>query len=258
MGKFCYWSVADGEHGLMMRKAIQSARNVGVSEDFHIWTDVDIPDAITHDCKKFDKKNYLFKFHFLKNEVSKLDYDYFVFLDADSYFVRKPEDIISQTQGDPIHVCLESDCNLVENSRGDWWGCPLGEYVKIMREKGVRSKSVFNTNAGLWIVKKDIINTFYDMAIDFWEYSKSKGYVFTEEAPLAYVGHMLVGDVYKHTLKNNARVWASDWIGIFNDVIPHSSPFEFEDYMSGNRIMVNPSIVHCMRSKNALIKEYNK
>lgn len=253
MYKYCYWSVADGKHAEMMKSVIRSARNVGVKEDFHIWSDTNIDGAINHECGNFDKSHYLFKFKFLKEQVSALDYDFFVFLDADSYFVRNPGNVLRVLYGAPIHVCLESDCTDPQNTRPDWWGCPLDKYVQLMRERGVKSKSVFNTNAGFWIVKKEVIDLFYNLTMEFWQYCKNCGFIFTEEAPLAYAGHMLMADPYVHTLKSHRDIWASDWTGNYANRLPDGKPWQFEDYMSGYKFTVNPAIVHAMRSKEVLM-----
>jgi hypothetical protein len=253
--KYCFWSVADGQYGKMMESVIKSARNVDIDTDFHIWSDQNINGSVTHQSGTFDKNAYLFKFHFLKNEVSKLNYDYFIFIDADSYFVRKPDNILKVLYGSPVHICMESDCTLLTNKRPDWWGCLLPKYCQLMKFAGVRSKAIYNTNAGFWIVHHDVIDTFYELGMNFWNLCKNNGcYKFTEEPPLAYIGHMLMGNPYIHTLRENTDIWASDWIGWYNNRLPDGKEFEFEDYMSGNKIRVNPYLVHCMRSKNCLLK----
>lgn len=249
---FCYWSVADGKYADMMATSIASARAVGVREEFHIWTDKAIPHATCHPSGNYEFKNYLFKFDFLK-KVSQLRFDFFVFLDADNYFVRHPGNVIAATQGAPVHVVLESDCGKESNLRPDWWGCPLGEYVRLMRDCGVRSRSVYNTNAGFWIVHRDVVDRLVDLALEFWNACSAAGYRFTEEAPLAYAGHMLMGNPYAHLLKSDSQLWASDWTGVYANRIPDGQAWEFEDYMDGRRFLVNPAIVHCMRSKEAMI-----
>lgn len=250
--KFCYWSVADGMYAQMMTTCIRSARREGVQEDFHVWTDVAIPHAVCHPTGQYEHKNYLFKFDFLL-KTAELPYDYFVFIDADSFFVRNPGLILRQTQGAPVHVALESDCTRLSNTRPDWWGCPLEEYVRLMRSCGVRSHSIFNTNAGFWIVHRDVASRFVDLALEFWTYCDGRGFPFTEEAPLAYAGHMLMGNPYAHVVERNPDDWASDWIGVFAGRLPDGKPWEFTDYMDEHRFVVNPAIVHCMRSKHALI-----
>ena len=249
----CYWSVADGKHGKMIETTIRSARRVGVTESFHVWSDKTVDGSITHMTGPFDKRHYLFKFKFLKQIAAITDFKYYVFLDADTYFVRHPGDVLRVLYGAPVHGHLESDCTYAGNTRKDWWGCPLPTYVQLIKESGVNSNGIFNINAGFWIVHRDAIDTFVYLAMTFWNYCKSKGFQFTEEAPLAYAIHMLCGNPYQHTLLRNSDLWASDWTGNFKDRLPDGTDWDFTDYMSGDLISVNPSIVHAMRSKEALL-----
>jgi len=251
--RFCYWSVANQSYAEMMECCIDSARAVGVREEFHIWTDRPIKGATCHPCGNFEFNNYLFKFDFLKR-MRGFDFDYLVFIDADNYFVRHPGDVIASMQGAPLHVLLESDCARKSNTRPDWWGCPLDQYVDLMRAAGVRSRAIFNTNAGLWMIHRRLIDQMVELAFDFWKLSRSRGYVFTEEAPLAYAGHMLMGNPYAHVLETHCDLWASDWTGCYSDRLPDGQPWHFEDYMDGRRFLVNPAIVHCMRSKQAMLR----
>lgn len=253
--RFCYWSIGDGPYGRMLATMVASARQAGVEEDFHLWTDRPIAGAVCHELpEEFDKHLYLFKFEILLREVAGLDYDYYVFLDADCYFVRHPGNVLRTLHGAPIHVCLESDCTDPRNTRLDWWGCPLERFVELMRSQGVRSRKIFNTNAGFWIVKRDVIPTFHSLAMSFWQHCSQQGFQFTEEAPLAYVGQMLTGNPYLHTLPQHPDLWASDWTGVFADRLPEDATWQFQDYMNQLPTTVNPAIVHAMRSKAALIQ----
>jgi|APFre7841882654_1041346.scaffolds.fasta_scaffold43446_3 hypothetical protein len=253
MSNFCYWSIGDGEHGKMLRTLVKSARSVGVTEDIHVWSDIDIPDCTVHKIgtNSFDKSLYLFKLHFLRDEVSKLDYRYYIFLDADNFFVRKPPRILLNGSS-PLHVTLESYCPNPENRRPDWWNCPLIKYEELMRSSGVYSKHIYNCNAGFWIVDRLAIDVINELCFTFHDFCKQKGYTFTEEAPLAYAMQMLCADTEPHTLHNTSDVWASDWIGIYKDKLPDGKPFEFEDYFTGKRFIVDPAIVHAMRSKDVM------
>jgi hypothetical protein len=251
--RYCFWSVVDGVYADMMKATIESARAVGVFKDFHVWTDKPIEGAISHEIKELEKKLYLFKLDFLRNAVRKLNYDYFVWLDADTWFVRHPGDVLRVLHGSPVHSSLESDACHPKNERPDWWGCSLKNYATLMRFKGVRSRAVFNVNAGFWIVHHDVIDTFCDLAMDFWEFAKKVGYEFTEEPPLAYATHMLCSNPYLHTLRHTADLWASDWTGCFKDRLPDGSEWTFDDYFNFEQFKVNPAIVHAMRSKVALV-----
>lgn len=254
--KFCYWSVADGKHGKMMETCIESARSVLVEEDFHVWSDREIKGSITHLCGNYNKHKYLFKLRFLLNEVKKLDYDFFVWLDADNYFTRHPGhgtfDILLRDS--KIFVQLENECTSLKVKRKDWWGMDIRYWPQTLRYMGVNSKKIWNTNAGLWIVKKEYIEEFYQKAMEFWSYCYHDLKVeFTEEAPLAYCGHMMQTDLEQSTLENTHQVWACDWNGNYKNRLPDGKEWDFEDYMTGEKRKVNPCIVHAMRSKEALL-----
>ena len=255
--RFCYWSIADGDYVKMLATAIASARRCGVQEDFHIWVNEDVPGAICHPCGTFDHSMYLFKFKFLLEEVCRLDYDYFVFIDADNFFVRHPgpntfDNLLRQNRW---FVQLESDCTSKFVTRGDWWGCPIKWYPLLLRYRGVKSEKIYNSNAGFWIVRKEAVHEFYDKAMDFFTFAREELHLvnFTEEPALAYVGHF-VDDPELNNFKATHRVWATDWTGQFGDKLPTDAYWDFEDYMSGQKTRVNPAIVHAMRSKNALMR----
>lgn len=254
---FCYWSVADGLHASMMATAIASARRCGVEEDFHVWTNRDIPGAICHPCGNFERSLYLFKLHFLCKEVAKLDYDYFVFLDADTFFVRHPGQgaYDSLLRGNAWFVQLESQCDSKFVKRDDWWGCPIRWYPLLLRYHGVRAAKIYNCNAGFWIVRKEAIEEFYRKCMDFHTFAREELHLvnFTEEPPLAFVGH-LVDDPEMNNFQATNHIWASDWTGHFGHRLPTGESWDFVDYMSGQRTRVNPAIVHAMRSKDVLVR----
>ena len=251
--RYCFWSVVDGDYAEMMKAVVRSAREVGVFRDFHVWADRAIGGAIVHPAGQFEKDCYLFKLDFLQKQVIKLKYDYFVWLDADTCFVRHPGDVLRVMQGSPIHSSLESDACNPRNVRPDWWNCPLPVYAQLMRARGVKSQPIFNVNAGFWIVHHDIIDTFCTLAYDFWHFAKKNGFIFTEEAPLAYATHMLCGNPYLHTLRASTDLWASDWKGYFANRLPDGQPWWFFDYFTEEKIPANPAVVHAMRSKKALL-----
>jgi hypothetical protein len=122
-----------------------------------------------------------------------------------------------------------------------------------MRTHGIRGNSVFNANGGFFIVHRDVIDTAYTLASEFWHACKAEGFAFNDEPLLAYVAQMLCANPYEHTLRATADVWASDWTGFFADRLPDGQPWWFTDYFTEEKFPVNPAIVHAMRSKSALI-----
>ena len=250
--ELCFWSIGDGQHSHMLQTLVNSFRAVGMQEDFHVISDREIAGAITHKVASFDKSCYWFKFTFLQQVIKNLDYDYCVFLDADNYFVRKPPPLLDLMQGSPVHAFLESDCTL-PSPRPEWHRCPLPIYVDIMRECGITQEAMYNVNGGLFIVKHSAIDLVCELAEDFWKHSFLRGYVFTDEPPLAYVVQMLCKDSSLHLLRDHTNVWCSDWLGCFEGRVPDGKEWIFKDYMKNEIFTVNPAIVHALKSKEALV-----
>ena len=252
---YCYWTVVDGDYAVMAESVIRSARNVGIFTDFHVWADRPVAGGIFHEAGKFEKWGCLFKLTFLRDAVQKLKYDYFIWFDTDSYFVRHPGNVLRVLRGSPLHIGLESDVCFPNNRRLDWWDCPNLVFADLMRTRGVRSQSVFNVNGGFFIVHRDAIETVYELAYDFWHFCRDKGFIFNDEPLLAYAMQMLCGNPYIHTVRSTCDLWASDWTGQFKDRLPNGEPWWFVDYFTEERMPVNPAIVHAMRSKLALTAE---
>lgn len=251
--RLCYWSVGDGECALMLQTLVASFRRVGMTDHYYAFSDRIIEGAETHLISSLDKRGYFFKFAFLQSKLLQLDYDYFIYLDADTFFVRKPPKLLPLMHGSPIHFFLESLVT-VPTRRQEWWNCPLEVYVEMLRGCGVTTKDIYCLNGGFFIIAKSAIKTACGLAEDFFEYAKEKGYVFPDEPLWNYVMHMLCDDLSAHLLKNYTDVWCSDWKGEFADRLPDGKPWEFEDYMTGESQIVNPAIVHALRSKKLLIE----
>ena len=260
MKTFCYWSVADKDHAKMAATMVNSARKVGVTEDFHIWSDRDIKGAINHPCNNFDnsKKGCWFKLNYLMTQVSSLDYEYFVWLDSDQYFVRKPRSIMEHVDGGTILIPMENEITSIANKRGDWWGVPTQKTIDIFREFGCKGRRLYNTNGGLFVVKKEFINTFFHMCYDFFHMIENKGWVVPEEYCLAIMGNLLNKDMELANMNALQDIWACDWTDQFINDVPKGNPWIMENYLTGLKETVNPAIVHCMRGKNGLIKEFDK
>ena len=253
--KTLIWSVAWGEYRYMMQSLMRSIRDAGVEHDMLTFSDEPLADVMSCELDKsieLDFKQY-WKFHYL-NKIKDLDYDLFVFIDSDHYFVRKPPKDFSEIVGsDPWHSFLESPINAPETKRGDWWGVPNKEMVDIYREFGVTQKTVYSTNGGFWMCKKDFITHVSNTAFLFRDFQKGKGLDLPEEVGIALISHMFSKNYQDRFHSKYLDVWASEWTGVLKDALPDGSFWDFQEYMTHERISVNPAIVHAMRSKDALV-----
>jgi hypothetical protein len=254
--KTLIWSVAWGDYRYMLQSLMKSIRDVGINHDIITFTDQ--PLAGVTSCKidekiELDFKQY-WKFHYLK-KIKNLNYDLFVFIDSDHYFVRKPSKDFSEIIGrDPWHSFLESPINSPDTRRGDWWGVQNEAMVKLYRDFGVSQRFVYSTNGGFWMSKKDFIDHASDTAFLFRDFQRGKGLDLPEEVAISVLSHLFSMDYEERFHYKYMDIWASEWTGALKDEIPDGSFWNFHEYMTMKTDSVNPAIVHAMRSKNALVE----
>jgi hypothetical protein len=255
--KICYWSVSWGDYDYMLQSLVNSFHKVGMTEDFVTFTEKPIKNSINYrlDSKIENDRLQFFKFEYLKQHMYKMDYDIFVFIDADHFFVRKPdikiEDIL---QNSPWHSFLESPLNMKNTQRKDWWGVPNQVLVQLMRKNGVLSTEIRNSNGGFWICHKNFIHRASELAYMFHNYLKSFNITVPEEVSIAYLSHLMSPVLKDRFLENFTNYWASDWTENFKDVVPIDREWEYTSYMTYEKLKVKPAIVHGMRSKKALVE----
>jgi hypothetical protein len=240
----------------MLQALSTSIRQVGIEYDILTFSDEPLSDVISCPLDPnigLDTVQYLWKFHYL-SKLRALDYDLFVFIDSDHYFVRKPPcDFSELLHGDQWHAFLESPLNASTTRRKDWWKVPNAEMVALWRDFGVKQKIVYNTNAGFFICKKEFIDHVCKVARLFDQHQKARGLNLTEETTVAVLCHLFSLDYTKRFHEFYMDYWASEWTGVLKDTIPNGEPWEFEEYMTFKKSMANPAIVHAMRSKDALV-----
>jgi len=253
--KTLIWSVAWGEYRYMTQNLMRSIRNVGIEHDILTFSDEPLDGVISCEIDKgieLDFKQY-WKFHYL-NKIKELDYDLFVFIDSDHHFVRKPSKDFHEIIGaDPWHSFLESPINSPKTTRGDWWGLRNADMLSLYRSLGVLQKTVYSTNGGFWMCKRDFASHAASVGFLFREKQKSLGLDLPEEVAIAVLSHLYSMDYTDRFHYQYMDTWASEWTGVLKDKLPDGSSWEFVEYMTGARSTLNPSIVHAMRSKPALV-----
>jgi len=253
MRDVCFWSIGDGPYAALLQALVHSYRHVGMEDDFHVISDRQIKEAITHIVPPFSKHCYLFKYIFLTEIMQPLDYRYFVFLDSDNYFVRKLENVLDLVKDIPLHSFLEGGVTSPLNKRESWQFCTPSQFVNLMHNKGLKNEKVYNANGGFFIVEKNAIKKMCDLLFDFWLYGLSQGRVFSDEPCLSYATQMLSGVQEKSLYNNNLHIWAVDWKGVFENQIPYDRTWINYDFYTNEPHTARPAIVHAVKSKDALI-----
>lgn len=255
MSKFCYWSIGWGNYSNMIQNLINSKIKHDVEGDFISFSDQKLKNCINQNLDsniELNLENYMFKFFYLQ-KLLQFDYEYFIFIDADSFFVNKP--IIEPSffiKENPWHCFLESPINSPKTLREDWWGVPNNILTDLYRSLNITTSEIRNINAGFWICRKDFIKHAVNLGINCFNFFRSKNYRITEEIPIAYITNLVSKDPSFHFHEKYFNYWASDWTGIFKNRLPFYTEWIYESYMTGEKFVVKPSLVHAMRSKNIL------
>lgn len=231
-------------------------KDVGIEHDVLVYCDEALSGCKNKqmiDSIALDQTQY-WKFEYL-NKVAEMDYDLFVFIDSDHFFVRKPSLDFHQIIGqDQWHSFLESPINDASTRRQDWWGLSNPKMVTLWRAFGVNQKTLYNTNGGFWICRKNFAQQARETVTNFREFQRKAGFNFPEEVAIAVLSHMFSADYSARLHKNYMDIWASEWTGALKDIIPNGKPWKFVEYMTNTESVVDPAIVHAMRSKKALVE----
>jgi len=248
---YCYWSVCDGEYGSMMEHCVRSARRAGVFTPFHVLCDRVLDGCECYDAFRIEKADGLFKLHYLKAGMSRLNYEYFVWLDADSLFLRKPVDILSALCRAPLHVPLEENLSALAVDRAGP-GMSLFRLRDLMRQEGV-ANCVYSSGSAFWVIHHDAIETVYDVSLRFWHQANKAGVRTDVGTALGYAMQMLCAAPEKHLLETHPDLWAGDGVGRFTDVLPDGKPWEWRPSPQAGAIPVQPALAHLPHSKGLLL-----
>src|SRR5437773_2303121 len=153
--RYCYWSVCDGAYADLMKYCVASARKAGVFKEFHVLTHRPIEGCECYDAMDIEKTDQLFKLIYLKAAISKLLFDYFIWIDADSWFVRNPKNVLDCLGKSPIHIPLTTNLSALKEDR-----ClktvSTRQYVELMTKAGVFNP-IYYSGGSFWIVHHDAI-----------------------------------------------------------------------------------------------------
>lgn len=250
--RFCYYTGSNQiSNKPMIESMIYSARKAGVQEDIHVLSPSECKGAINHHWPAQLGWKHMHKLVMLRDHLANLDYEYFIWLDSDTWFLRKP-DISRLIRDEMFWIQGESEATDISKiRRGDWWGCPVANLDAEFRRWGVTDKRLWTTNGGMWIVRKEAINEVCAKALEVNEYCiKNIHRDSCDETALAICGHLFVKEPDMNRKELTGDVWFCDWMGRWTDVEPNTVPVTAEDWLTGEKWgPVQPAIVHAMRAK---------
>jgi hypothetical protein len=240
LASYCFWSLSDGTFAEQMKRCVESARRAGVFKEFHILTDRPIENCECYDACSIDKAHGLFKLHYLKAGMSRLNFEYFVWIDSDTIFLRNPSNLLESLSKAPLHVPFEARLSAAREER--WRGQSLSRVGSLMTANGVMHEPFFSQSA-FWIIHHDAIETVYDLSMEFWHKAKREGMEFDVAFALGYAGQILCGDPEKHIIDRRVDLWVSDDFRGTTES-KRAGAWFWKHFLRSETIEVHPAIVH--------------
>jgi hypothetical protein len=221
-----------------MEQCVASARRAGVFKEFHVLADRNLEGCETYDAFKFDAKHGLFKLDYLKVGMSRLNFDYFVWLDADTVFARNPVDVLGVLGKSPLHIPLETNLSTLAED-ATWKEVSLYKLRDFMRAQGVANEVYWNRSA-FWIAHHDLIEPLCELAIEFWKNARDASLLLDVSAALGYAMQILCAEPEGHLLLNRPDLWAS----ADKETELHDQGWTRREAFTGREMSVRPAIVH--------------
>jgi len=231
----------------MMEHCLRTARQSGVFKEFHVLTDRPLEGCESYDAFQFEKTNGLFKLHYLKVGMSRLNFDYFVWLDADTVFVRNPVDVLEPLGRSPIDVPLALNLSTLVEDRS-WKEVSLFQLRETLHHEGIANQA-YLCGSAFWIVHHDAIDAVYDLALGFWHKAKEAGLMVDVAAAIGYAMQILCADPEAHRLANHPGLWASHDAAVFHEILPNRTAFTWRHPLGNEAVEVDPALIHLPNSK---------
>ena len=180
-----------------MQNCIDSARRSGVFADFNVLAKESLKGCESFDLVEFQAEEGLFPVFYLKLAMDRLNYDYFIWLDADSLFYSAPNDLLLPIDDAPIHVPFVHEL-----------GSGCRDQVAKRYHEARLSKPFFSCATAFWIVHHDAIELVYDLARNYWQLARSKDLLPNLSEVLGYVAHLLIADYRPHLQSSFPKLWS--------------------------------------------------
>jgi hypothetical protein len=232
-----------------MEKCVRSARQAGVFKPFQVLTDRPLAGCECYDAFQCDKADGLFKLHYLKAGMSRLNFDYFIWLDADTVFARNPVDALGPLGRSPIHVPLETNLSALAEDH-EWKGVSGFRLREVFHREGL-AEPVYFSRSAFWIVHHEAIEPVYELALRFWHQARQAGLKAGVDAALGYAMHLLCADTEAHLLAKHPELWGSDDGGRFEAAPADSGPWQCGRRPGPSVPSVLPAIIHLGRRSGA-------
>ena len=196
-----------------------------------------------------DKAHGPFKLHYLKAGTSRLLFDYFVWVDVDTVFLRNPVDVLGSLGRSPLHVPLEANLSSMAEDR-QWKGLLCFGLRDLLRASGIANQ-VYLSRSAFWVIHREAIDQVYELALGFFNHAKQSGHTVPVDLALGFAMQILCADPEAHLVAAHPELWVSDGLGELAGTELGPGAWCWRHPLETGSLMVRPAIVHVPGSRRA-------
>lgn len=258
MKKLCFWSIGLKTYAPILQAAVQSYRDAKLPWDFFCIADHNIDGAtetIPHPTE-FNFDGWHFKLRMLRQFISHKEYEHFVYVDSDTWFVRHPDGIEQWAEAGGNGACmLEGDCAKLEVANGMWGQIRLRKWVSLCRRMGVPHREIRNTNGGIWSVRRSKVDAFLRDCAEFRAKAQMEKWPECADEPcVAYAVMRSTGNLQPLLVQNNTKLWSCVLDRSTGNEIPANRDLHWHMFITNDHVTTNAAILHAMTYKCEMAK----
>lgn len=236
--EYCYISAGNaGDHDSLVN-LVNSARQCGVFHDFVLFVNKPVQNLNVH-CFEAPQADYVdaaSKLFIVKESLRALKYEYFIWIDPCSAFVRRPRSPLGLLHSSPLHIPLSGPWNDRPSSKAD--SKDELEALQAMRAFGLSGRLYLGTSA-FWIVHRNVVHTVFRLCYEFDAFIRSQKRRMHPDVALTYAMARLCGDPSLHMLSVGADIWC---LAHPSQSVRRSARIRLHNPPSAESSYVNPAI----------------
>jgi hypothetical protein len=223
-----------------MERCVASARAAGVFKEFHVLAEQEIPGCECYDAMEVDLNDSIFKLIYLKTAISKLHFDYYIWVDADTVFTRNPDQLLATLGKGPIHVPLAGRVEELTDYTSLRGLAPV-HFQEVMRKAGLYNE-VYSSRSAFWIVKRAAVDVVFELSQHYYAVAKASSEQPHGDAALSYAMQMLCADPQSHLSSLRPDLWWSDEAGTFQS--PGYDGWNLREPLAPQSLLPSAALVH--------------
>jgi hypothetical protein len=143
----------------------------------------------------------------------KTDFEYFVWIDADTLFRHHPANLLSLLSAAPVHAPLWP-LGSVANEQFLWGTIKKSDFVDNLRTSSVLANPHVASSA-FWIIHRDAVEAVFNFSFGLWHQKKAERCRLNFDACLGVAVQAFCGNPSVHAYEAGTEIWTTSELRAF-------------------------------------------